>query len=59
MCSKDPSIRVVVDLGHHAVLGLLPPLATLLGPSKRVAIVRVIRARYDTVRSFLAEQFGE
>lgn len=44
----------IVDLGHHINLGLLDPLATAL--KHQVRFVRVIRSRFDTVRSFLAEQ---
>ena len=44
---------VLVDLGHQFNLGLLRPLVQRLGP--QVAFVRIIRSRYDTVRSFLSE----
>jgi len=44
----------LIDLGHHINLGLLEPLATMLWP--RVHFIRMIRSRFDTVRSFLAER---
>ena len=50
-----PPARVHMDLGHHTNLGILEAAATLLAPSRAVAFVRVIRHRYDTVRSFLSE----
>ena len=43
----------LVDLGHHVNLGLAGALASTLQPKAR--FVRIIRSRYDTVRSFLAE----
>ena len=43
----------VVDLGHHVNLGLLEPLHAELSP--RVRFIRIIRSRFDTVRSFLYE----
>ena len=52
--SKRPSTNLTfIDLGHHINLGLMGPLASLLMPN--ISFVRVIRSRYDTVRSFLAE----
>jgi len=45
--------NTVVDLGHHINLGLLGPLQAQLGPS--LHFVRIIRSRFDTVRSFLFE----
>lgn len=47
-----------VDLGHQSNLGLLQPLITELEADDRVeqvSAVRVIRNRYDTVRSFASE----
>ena len=44
---------MLIDLGHQVNLGLIEPLAALLAP--RVSYVRIIRSRYDTVRSFAAE----
>jgi len=42
--------RTIIDAGHHINLGLIEPLVSLLQP--RVRFVRLIRSRYDTVRSF-------
>jgi len=53
---KEPGAEgnhTIIDIGHHINLGLIEPLAALLQP--RVRFVRLIRSRYDTVRSFMYE----
>ena len=45
--------KTVVDLGHHVNLGLIEPLRAQLSP--RVRFIRIIRSRFDTVRSFMGE----
>ena len=52
LASSDGS-RTIVDLTHQVNLGLLEALVSLLQP--RISFVRIIRSRYDTVRSFMNE----
>ena len=45
-----------VDLGHHLNLGVLSPLIRELHHTgTQVGAIRIIRGRYDTVRSFASE----
>ena len=46
-----------VDVGHHVNLGILGPLVDeLASGGSSAAVVRVIRNRFDTVRSFMSER---
>ena len=53
MLLKATGHKTVVDLGHHVNLGLLEPLVAQLNP--QVRFIRIIRSRFDTVRSFMGE----
>ena len=53
MALKAGRKQTVVDLGHHVNLGLLEALTAQLQPKMRY--IRIIRSRFDTVRSFMGE----